>query len=252
MRGRRSVTVCVSTAGAKAGNIRIEYRWVDDNPARLPEVAAELVRLKPDVIATRGSFFTEALKTATSSIPIVFLNHADPVGTGHVASLARPGGNITGTALLQTEIGIKNLELLHTVVSHCRPDCRSLAYRHAVRHSRAQSTVEPARRVRVQLQPVGVRSEAELASAFSDDDPRRREGRARVEYDAVDSVEKASRRARDSASAPSDVPGQALRRGRWAHELLPEARGPMAASEWPRGQDPEGRESRASFPWSKP
>ncbi len=60
-------------------NIRIEYRWVEGNAARLPEVAADLVRLKPDLIATRGSFFTGALKTATSSIPIVFVGHADPV-----------------------------------------------------------------------------------------------------------------------------------------------------------------------------
>ena len=94
--------------GWKEGvNIRIESRWVEGNVARLPEMAAELVRLKPDLIATRGSIFTGALKAATSSIPIVFLGHADPVGTGHVASLARPGGNITGMAVLQTEIGPK-------------------------------------------------------------------------------------------------------------------------------------------------
>src|SRR5439155_18433715 len=97
-------------------NIRIEYRWVEGNAARLPEVAADLVRLKPDLIVTRGSFFTGAVKAATSSIPIVSVAHADPVGTGHVASLARPGGNITGTALLQTELGPKGLELLHVVV----------------------------------------------------------------------------------------------------------------------------------------
>ncbi len=97
-------------------NLQIEYRWIEGNAARLPEVAADLVRLKPDLIVTRGSFFTGALKAATSSIPIVFVGHADPVGTGHVASLARPGGNITGTAVLQTELGPKGLELLHAVV----------------------------------------------------------------------------------------------------------------------------------------
>src|SRR6266545_4754114 len=86
------------------------------NAARLPEVAADPVRLKPDLIVTRASFFTGALKAATSSIPIVFVGHADPVGTGHVASLARPGGNITGMAVLQTELGPKGLELLHSVV----------------------------------------------------------------------------------------------------------------------------------------
>jgi len=97
-------------------NIRIEYRWVEGNAARLPELAADLVRLQPDLIATRGSFFTGAVKAATSSIPIVFVAHADPVGTGHVASLARPGGNVTGLALLQTELGPKGLELLRSAV----------------------------------------------------------------------------------------------------------------------------------------
>src|SRR6185503_5563184 len=80
-------------------NIRIEYRWVEGGDApRLQKLAADLVRLRPDLIVTRGSFFTGALKAATSSIPIVALAHADPVGTGHVASLARPGGNVTGVA----------------------------------------------------------------------------------------------------------------------------------------------------------
>src|SRR5712691_4623116 len=97
-------------------NIRIEYRWAEGNAARLPEVAADLVRLKPDLIVTRGSLLTGALKAATSSIPIVFVGHADPVETGHVASLARPGGNITGMAVLQTELGPKGLEFLHSVV----------------------------------------------------------------------------------------------------------------------------------------
>src|SRR6266536_3117126 len=138
-------------------NIRFEYRWVEGNAARLPEVAADLVRLKPDLIATRGSFFTGALKAATSSIPIVFVGHADPVGTGHVASLARPGGNITGMAVLQTELGPKGLELLHSVV----PAAGRIA---VLWHQGTPSAVpglkaleEPARLLRLQLQPVGAR-----------------------------------------------------------------------------------------------
>jgi putative ABC transport system substrate-binding protein len=136
-------------------NIRIEGRWIEGNAARLPELAADLVRLKPDVIVTRGSFFTGALKSATSSIPIVFLAHADPVGTGHVASLARPGGNITGMALLQTELGPKGLEVLHSAV----PAATRIA---VLWHSGTPSAIpglkaleEPARLLRVQLQPVG-------------------------------------------------------------------------------------------------
>ena len=147
-------------------NIRIEYRWVEGNVARLPELAADLVRLKPDLIATSGSLFTGALKAATSSIPIVFVAHADPVGTGHVASLARPGGNITGMAILQTELGPKGLELLHAVV----PTAARIG---VLWHPGTPSAVpglkaleEPARRLRLQLQPVGARTAAELDSAF--------------------------------------------------------------------------------------
>jgi len=154
--------------GWKEGvNIRIESRWIEGDVARLPEVAADLVRLKPDLIATRGSFFTGALKAATSSIPIVFLGHADPVGTGHVASLARPGGNITGMAVLQTEIGPKCLELLHTAV----PAATRIA---VLWHSGSPSSTpglkaleEPARLLRLDLQPVGAGTATDLEGAFS-------------------------------------------------------------------------------------
>src|SRR5205823_7591080 len=101
---------------SEGGNLVIEYRWVEGNAARLPDLADDLVRLQPDLITTRASLFTQAAKEATSSIPIVFIAHADPVGTGHVASLARPGGNLTGVALLQTPLGTKGLELLSAVV----------------------------------------------------------------------------------------------------------------------------------------
>ena len=79
-------------------NIALEYRWAEGNAAQIPEQAADLVRLGVDVIVARSSIFTQAAKEATSSIPIVFVLHADPVGTGHVASLAHPGGNATGLA----------------------------------------------------------------------------------------------------------------------------------------------------------
>src|SRR3989304_2448610 len=83
----------------EGGNILIEPRWAEGNFARLPELVADLVRLKVDLIVARGSQFVQPAKEATSSIPIVFVVHADPVGTGHVASLAKPGGDITRMAL---------------------------------------------------------------------------------------------------------------------------------------------------------
>jgi len=102
--------------------IAIEYRWADGRFERFAEIAAEFVRLKVDVILTSGpSVF--AAKQATSVIPIVFATVADPLSTGLVASLARPGGNVTGLSLTSPELASKRLELLREVV----PGLRRLA-----------------------------------------------------------------------------------------------------------------------------
>jgi putative ABC transport system substrate-binding protein len=92
-------------------NIELEFRWAD-NVDQLPELAVELVRMNVDIIFAPGATFVEPARQATKTIPIVFASHADPIGTGHVASLARPGGNITGLAQLLTDLAPKNLEIL--------------------------------------------------------------------------------------------------------------------------------------------
>jgi putative ABC transport system substrate-binding protein len=97
-------------------NIIIEWRSADGKPERRGEIAAELVRLKVDVIISAGPTVTRALKEATSTIPIVMAQDPDPVGSGFVASLAKPGGNITGLATLSTENSGKQLELLKEIV----------------------------------------------------------------------------------------------------------------------------------------
>jgi putative ABC transport system substrate-binding protein len=97
-------------------NIVIEYRYAEGKVDRLPALAAELVRLKVDVIITSGPPVTRAAKEVTSTIPIVMANEADPVGSGVIASLARPGGNITGLSQLSPELTGKRLELLKEVV----------------------------------------------------------------------------------------------------------------------------------------
>src|SRR5215510_13040651 len=97
-------------------NIVIEWRSADGNNDRLPAVAAELVGLKVDVLLSPGPTATRAFKEATSTIPIVMAQDTDPVGSGFVASLARPGGNITGLATLASEMGGKQLELLKEIV----------------------------------------------------------------------------------------------------------------------------------------
>jgi putative tryptophan/tyrosine transport system substrate-binding protein len=97
-------------------NIVIEYRSSEGKPDRLPALAAELVRLKVDVIVTSGATVTRAAKEASLTIPIVMRQDPDPVGNGFVASLARPGGNITGLATFRPETTGKRLELLKEIV----------------------------------------------------------------------------------------------------------------------------------------
>src|SRR5215472_7870434 len=97
-------------------NITIEYRFAEQKSERLPELAAELVRLKVDLIVTSGGPTPLAAKKATSTIPIVMTNSVDPVGAGLVASLARPGGNITGNSGLSPELNTKRLEILKDAV----------------------------------------------------------------------------------------------------------------------------------------
>jgi ABC-type uncharacterized transport system substrate-binding protein len=96
--------------------IAIEYRWADGRSERLAEIAAEFARLKVDIIVMGGTPAAMAAKQATSVIPIVFASAGDPVGTGIVASLARPGGNVTGLSALAADLAGKRLELLREVV----------------------------------------------------------------------------------------------------------------------------------------
>ena len=104
-------------------NVAIEYRWAEGRSQRATELAAELVHRKVDIMVMNGTPQVLAAKQATSTIPVVFVGLGDPVGTGVVASLARPGGNLTGLSLQQTDTATKRLELLREVV----PGLRRLA-----------------------------------------------------------------------------------------------------------------------------
>jgi ABC-type uncharacterized transport system substrate-binding protein len=148
-------------------NILIESRWSEGKPARLPELAAELVRLRVDIIVTRGSTYVQAAKKATSSIPIVFTMHADPERTGHVANLAKPAGNITGLAIMMTDTNVKGLEILNAAVPKAKriavlwnPDVPS--------HTPSLKALdEAARRLHLHLETVVARTAADLESAFA-------------------------------------------------------------------------------------
>ena len=109
-------------------NITIEYRFAEQKPERLPELAAELVRLKVDLIVVADTPSASAAKKATSTKPIVIAQAGDPVGAGLVASLARPGGNVTGLVSLSPELNTKRLEI-HKERSPSQPSWASATAR---------------------------------------------------------------------------------------------------------------------------
>jgi ABC-type uncharacterized transport system substrate-binding protein len=120
---------CLRTATARTcwienRTVAIEYRWAEGRSERYGEIAADFVRLKADVIVTSGAPIVLAIKQATSVIPIVFATVADPVATGLVDSLARPGGNVTGLSLQSLDLAGKRLSLLREVV----PGLRRVAF----------------------------------------------------------------------------------------------------------------------------
>jgi putative ABC transport system substrate-binding protein len=96
-------------------NLVIDYEWAE-TVDQLPELAAQLVRNKVDLIFAPASTFVEPARRATTTIPIIFASHADPVGVGHAQGLAHPGGNITGLSMLLTELAAKELEILHEAI----------------------------------------------------------------------------------------------------------------------------------------
>ena len=147
-------------------NIVIEWRSAEGKLDRFPALAAELVRLKVDVIVTAGAAVTRAAKEATSTIPIVMTNTGDPVGDGIVSSLARPGGNITGLSTLAPELNGKRLEILREVV----PKLSRLAIlRTSTLRTNAQSLKEmelAAKAFGVKLQYLDVLGPKDIETAF--------------------------------------------------------------------------------------
>jgi len=146
--------------------IGIEWRFAGGKADRLPGLAAELVRLKVDVIVTTGPAPTRAAKEATVTIPIVMEQDSDPVGNGFVASLARPGGNITGLATLAPELSGKRLELLKEIVPKLS---RVAVFGTSTNPGSAQSLRETelaARALGVQLQYLDVLSPKDIETAF--------------------------------------------------------------------------------------
>ncbi len=148
-------------------NVVVEYRWAEGRFDRLHAIADELVSLNVDVIVAPSSIYTEAVRRATSTIPIIFASHADPIGSNHVASVRRPGGNITGLSLLMTETNAKGLELLKEAV----PDLSQVTVIFdpaTLSHAPGLKTLEDtAASLAIRIRPVALRGEGELHSTFA-------------------------------------------------------------------------------------
>jgi putative ABC transport system substrate-binding protein len=147
--------------------VEIDWKWGQDRVQTLSDLAAALIRNNPDVIVTGGTFAAQALKTATSTIPIVMAIIGDPVTAGLVSNLARPAGNLTGFSIVAPELGGKRLELLKEVV----PDLSSVAV--LLNNKNPQSQIElkemrgAAQAMGLQLYPTEISTEVGLEDAFA-------------------------------------------------------------------------------------
>jgi putative ABC transport system substrate-binding protein len=147
-------------------NIAIEYRWAEGSSDRAAELAAELVRLKVNVIVTWANPMVLAAKRTTSAIPIVFAAAADPLGTGLVATLAQPGGNVTGLSVVSTDLGGKKLEFL----CELSPGLRRLAIMANVNNSASvlemREVQSAARTIGLEITTLEIRQAEDIAPAF--------------------------------------------------------------------------------------
>lgn len=149
---------------AEGKNISLEYRWADGQYDRLPSLAADLVRLKVDVIVTNATVGVGAARKATTSIPIVMAAIGDAVASGYVTNLSRPGANVTGLSFFAMEIVVKRLELLKEAV----PDLRRVVFLkdQTIPGAYATAMVDAARTTKIALELVDLKSAANLENAF--------------------------------------------------------------------------------------
>jgi putative tryptophan/tyrosine transport system substrate-binding protein len=149
-------------------NVVIEYKWADGRNDRFPDLAAELVRLNVDVLVTSGTPATQAAMQATTTIPIVMVNTGDPLRTGLVASLARPGGNVTGLTVLGAEVAGKRLQILKDTV----PKVTRVAFLwnrlNASHRPYFNDLQAAARELKLTLQSVEVQELSEFERAFAE------------------------------------------------------------------------------------
>jgi putative ABC transport system substrate-binding protein len=155
------------TGYVEGENVAIEYRWAEGQFDRLPALAAELVRRQVAVIAAVGNSAAVAAKAATTAIPIVFNVGDDPVRLGLVASLARPGGNLTGINIFTTELVAKRLELLREMVPAATRVAVLVSPHNASSESTVRDTAAAARAMGLQVQVLNADTSGEIDAAFA-------------------------------------------------------------------------------------
>jgi putative ABC transport system substrate-binding protein len=207
-------------------NLVIEFRWAE-TVEQLQEAAAELVRMNVEVIFAISSTETERARQATNTIPIVFATHADPIGLGHVASLPRPGGNITGLTVVQTEFTEKDMEILKETVPHATRFGVLWTPTAPSGRPTLQAAEAAGEKLGVQVEGVSVLTVADFAGAFAT------MARDRVEAVLVHGSTLTSRHNRpllaELAEAPvSDHVQSGKRRVWWPDELFAQPKRPDA------------------------
>src|SRR5437763_10691665 len=208
-------------------NVRIEYRWAEARYDRLPALAADLVNRKVDVIVAAGTPGIQAAKSATSTIPIVSIGPGDElVAAGLIASLARPGGNLTGVSIMSAELDPKRLDLLSELV----PEAKAIAFIENPTRANAGSMTEnvqkAARAKGMQLVVVKAGNEAEIDATFGD--LAQLHGGCGAPRRLRSVLQHAARTAGDACVAPrhsSYVPMARVRRGRRPGQLRIEPHG---------------------------
>ena len=148
-------------------NIVIEFRWAEEQYERLPALAAELVRLKVDILVTYGTPGTLAAKRATTTIPIVMVHTGDAIITGLVANLARPGGNITGSTFFVPELMAKRLELLKDAIPRITQVATLVKPDNPLLRTPPQALHMAAKSLKIELQQFEARGPEEFKAAFS-------------------------------------------------------------------------------------
>ena len=222
-------------------NIVIEWRCAEGKFDRLPDLAAELVRLKVDVIVTGGPAATRAAKEATTTIPIVMANDSDPVGNGFVASLARPGGNITGLSTLAPELSGKQLELLKEIVPKLS---RVAVLGNSTEPGNAQALREielAAGTFKVKLQYLDVLDPKDIETAFRAASKGRADAVLVLGSPVLNSHRTQIVRPRGKESATGDIQRKRSCGSRWAYVLWREHYRLVPARRRLRGQNPQRR-----------